>query len=182
MASAEHAVVFGAGVDSDFGLFPGQSQRLFTENVLPRGNSTLDLLGVKRMRRGKNDGLHTGVLEGLDFTAVVLEAVGFGKFLPRSIGLRGANDLYVALCLLQHRGHFLAPPAEADHRDFDGSALIHLKISTIRSRPGHMASRLLIPQMRFLCPAKASRGYTNMLAGHTAPVRETLIRVRPSRK
>src|ERR1700733_4775166 len=111
MASAEHAVVFGAGVDSDFGLFPGQGQRLFTENVLPRGNSTRDLLGVKQMRRGKDDGLHAGMLEGFHFAAVVTEAVGLGKFLPRWVRLRGANDLYVALCLLQHGGHFLAPPA-----------------------------------------------------------------------
>src|SRR4029079_5542697 len=118
MASAEYQVVFGAGVDSVFGFFPGQGQRLFAENVLPRGNSTLELLVVKRVRRVKSDGLYTGVPEGLDCAAVVLEAVSFGKFLPCWIGLRAANDLYVALCLLQHRGHFLAPPAEANHRDF----------------------------------------------------------------
>ena len=52
-----------------FGTLLGQRQRFFTENVLPCGNGTLDLLGVKRMRRGKDDGLHTGVLEGFRFAA-----------------------------------------------------------------------------------------------------------------
>src|SRR4029077_7472196 len=92
-------------------------------------------LGVKRMRRGKDDGLHTGVLEGFHFAAVVPEALGFVKFLPCWVRLRGANDLYVILCLLQHGGHLLAPPAEANHRDFDGSAVIHLEISTWAAPP-----------------------------------------------
>ena len=70
MAGAEHELVFGAGLNGGFGLFPGQGQRLFTEDVLPRSNSTLDLLGVKRMWRGKYDGLHTGVLEGFRFAAI----------------------------------------------------------------------------------------------------------------
>ena len=79
---------------------------------------------------------------------IVLEAVGLGKFLSCWIGLRGANDLYVVLCLLQHGGHLLAPPAEANHRDFDGSALIHLKISTWAGFDldlGRLPSRLVTP-------------------------------------
>jgi hypothetical protein len=63
----------------------------------------------------------------------LVKARGFsqiGKFLSCWIGLRGANDLDVVRRLLQHGGHLPAPPAEANHRDFDGSGFIHFKIST----------------------------------------------------
>src|SRR4029077_20041319 len=168
MTSAEHEVVFGAGVDGDFGLFPGQSQRLFTENVLRRGNSTPDLLGVKRMRRGKDDGLHTGVLEGFHFAAVVLEALGFGKFLPCWVRLRGANDLYIVLCLLQHGGHLLAPPAEANHRDFDGAGLIHLDLN-LRCLPVANRDGVTADESANLCWAPSAVDASATTASHTAP-------------
>ena len=93
---------------------------------------------------------------------IVLEAVGLGKFLSRWIGLRGANDLYIVLCLLQHGGHLLAPPAEANHRDFDGPGLVHLKISTSAGFDLDLCrlripSRLITPLDGSLCPPKGSR-------------------------
>ena len=41
-------LLFGAGLDGGCGLFLGQGQRLFAENVLSRGNGALDLFGVQR--------------------------------------------------------------------------------------------------------------------------------------
>ena len=103
MAHAEQELVFGTGIDGDLSTLLGQRQGFFRENVLPCGNGALDLLGVKRMRRGKDDGLHIGMLEGFRVATIVLEAVGLGKFLSCWIGLGGANDLYIVLCLLQPR-------------------------------------------------------------------------------
>ena len=130
MAHAEYRPVFGAGLDGGLGLFLGQGQGFFAENMFPRRHGALDLLGVKRMRRGKDNGLHAGVLEGFRVAAVVRKAVSLGKFLSCWIGLRGANDLDVVRRLLQDGEHLPAPPAEANHRDFDGSGFIHFKIST----------------------------------------------------
>ena len=100
MAGAEHELVLGAGVDRGFGLFPGQGQGFFAKNVLPGGDGARDLAGVKRMRRGEDDGFHAGMLEGFGVAGVVLKAVGFGKFLPGRIGLGGTDDVDVVLCLL----------------------------------------------------------------------------------
>ncbi len=126
MTHAEHELAFGAGVDGGFGSFPGQGQRLFAEDVLPGGDGALDLLGVERMRRGQDDGLHPGMPEGRLDAGMVREAIGGGELLPGRIGLGGADDLDILLRLLQHGGHLLAPPAEADHRDFDGVGLAHV--------------------------------------------------------
>ena len=65
------------------------------------------------------------MLNGFLVAAVVPEVVGSGEFPAGRIGLRGADDLDVVPCLLQHRDHLLAPPAEADHGDFDGFGLSH---------------------------------------------------------
>ena len=130
MAHAEHEPVFGAGLDSGLGFFFGQCKRLLAENVLSCGDRAFDLPGVKRMWRGKDDGLHARVLQRFNVAAVVRKTVGFGKLLAGRIGLRRANDLDVVRGLLQHGAHLLAPPAEADHRDFDGSGFFHFKIST----------------------------------------------------
>jgi hypothetical protein len=81
MAHAEYRPVFGAGLDGGLGLFLGQGQGFFAENMFPRRHGALDLLGVKRMRRGKDNGLHAGVLEGFRVAAVVRKAVSLGKFL-----------------------------------------------------------------------------------------------------
>ena len=95
MAHAEHELVFVTGVDGDFGPSLGQGQRFLRENVLPCGDGALDLLGVKRMRRSKDDGLHTGVLEGFRVASIVLEAVGLGKLLSSWTGIRGASNLNI---------------------------------------------------------------------------------------
>ena len=86
---------------------------------------------------------------------IVLEAVGLGKFLSCWIGLRGANDLYIC-------GHLLAPPTEADHRDFDGAGLAYLAISTSAGFDLDLGrlripSRLITPLDGSLCPPKGSR-------------------------
>ena len=130
MAHTEHEIILGAGVNDGFGPLLREGQGLLTEDMFPGGNGALDLLGVERMWRGKDNGLDPRMLEGLRVTGVVPEAIGCREFLAGRIGLRGAGNLDIVLCLLQHGGHLLAPPAEANHRDVDGSALIHLEIST----------------------------------------------------
>src|SRR5262249_26410447 len=85
------------------------------------------------MRRSKDNRLQAGVLEGFRIACVVRKAVGLGKFLAGWMRLGGANDLDIVRRFLQHGGHLLTPPAEANHRDFDGSGFIHFKISTCSS-------------------------------------------------
>src|SRR2546430_718216 len=86
------------------------------------------------MRCRKDDRLQSGMPDGFLVAAIVREAVGFGELLAARIGLRGADDLDIALGLLEHGGHLLAPPAETDHRDFDGSGHAHLNRSPSRCR------------------------------------------------